>query len=101
MALALICICIGLFATISNGVTHSESFSAMIATTRNTKLDRLVERSFFGALPLGQMARKQKLRFGELADGNRRMPESRMPTGHIAFGFEDEVINLRKNVKYT
>jgi hypothetical protein len=70
----------------------------MVATTRNPQLDRLVEGSSLGALPLDQEMRKTKLKFGELlGDGQ----EKGGLTGHIAFGFEDAVLNLRKNGKYT
>jgi hypothetical protein len=90
-------IIIGTYATITNGVSHSTSFSAMIATTRNPQLDRLVEGSSFGALPLEKEMRKTKLKFGELMGDGRE----KGVTGHVGFGFEDNVLNLRKNGKYT
>ncbi|KAF8865658.1 hypothetical protein BDZ45DRAFT_736227 [Acephala macrosclerotiorum] len=90
IAVALLSIAIGTYATIQNGVSHSTSFSATIATTRNVQLDRLVEGSSLGALPLDRDVRKTKVMFGELIDGD----------GHIAFGFEDGVQGLRKGGSY-
>jgi hypothetical protein len=89
-----ICIAIGTYATASNGVSHSSVFSAIVATTRNTKLDGLLEGSSLGALPLDQEMSKVKLKFGELLEegGERR---------HVAFGFEEEVEGLRKGEMYT
>jgi hypothetical protein len=67
----------------------------MIATTRNPQLDQLVRGSSLGALPLDQDMRKTKLKFGELLeDGGER-------SGHITFGFESEVLDLKKNGTYT
>jgi hypothetical protein len=89
LALALACIAIGYFATVENGVHHSTSFSAIIATTRNSYLDRLVEGKSLVALPLDGKMRKVRLKFGELV-------ADEAPRGHIAFGVEEEVLNIRK-----
>ncbi|CZR61875.1 uncharacterized protein PAC_11772 [Phialocephala subalpina] len=91
IAVAILSIAIGTYVTIQNGVSHSTSFSATIATTRNVQLDRLVEGSSLGALPLDRDVRKTKVRFRELVDGD----------GDIAFGLEDRVLGLRRGEKYT
>jgi hypothetical protein len=41
--------------------------------------------------------RKTRLKFGELIGDGRRKGGV---TGHVGFGFEDNVLNLRKNGKY-
>jgi hypothetical protein len=70
----------------------------MIATTRNPQLDRLVEGSSLGALPLKKEMRKTRLKFGELMGDGR---ENGGVAGHVGFGFEGNVLNLRRNEKYT
>jgi hypothetical protein len=53
-----------------------------------------LEGSSLGALPLDQEMSKVKLRFGELiGKGEDRK--------HVAFGFEKEVLGLRKGKMYT
>jgi hypothetical protein len=98
VGVTIFCIIIGTYATITNGVSHSSSFSAMIATTRNPQLDRLVEGSSLGALPLDREMRKTKLKFGELIGDGR---EKGGVAGHVGFGFEDNVLNLRRDGKYS
>jgi hypothetical protein len=84
-----------MYSIVANGVSHSSSFSAMIATTRSPKPDALVEGSSLGALPLDRDIHKARLKFGEL------LKEKGDEGGHIAFGLEDEVLNLRSNERYT
>ena len=60
IAATLISIVIGAFATISNGASHSSSFSAIIATTRGLQVDPLVEGVSLGALPLDQDIRRKR-----------------------------------------
>jgi len=48
-------------------------------------------------LPLEKEMRKTKLKFGELMGDGRE----KGVTGQVGFGFEDNVLNLRKNGKYT
>jgi hypothetical protein len=98
VGVTLFSIIIGAYATITNGVSHSSSFSAMIATTRNPQLDRLVEGSSLGALLLEKEMRRTKLKFGELMGDGR---EKGGVNGHVGFGFEDSVLNLRRGGKYT
>ncbi|KAE9377871.1 hypothetical protein N431DRAFT_500616 [Stipitochalara longipes BDJ] len=97
IAVTAICVAIGIAATISNGVNHSSSFSAMIATAQNPKLRHLFEGNSLGALPLDREIREVKLRFGQLVNHDNVVDGTR----HIGFGFEDDVSNLRKNGKYT
>jgi hypothetical protein len=54
-----------MYSIVANGVSHSSSFSAMIATTRSPKPDALVEGSSLGALPLDRDVYKTRLKFGE------------------------------------
>ena len=78
----------------TNRVSRSTSFSAMIATTRNPQLDRLVEGSSLRALSLEKEMRETKLKFGELM-GDGRVKE------HVGFGFEENILNLGKGGTYT
>lgn len=58
-------------------------------------MDQLVRGSSLGALPLNQNMKQTKLKFGELlGEGGER-------TGHLAFGFEGEVLELERNGVYT
>jgi hypothetical protein len=84
-----------MYSIVANGVSHSTSFSTMIATTRSLKLDALVEGNSLGALPLDRDAHKTRLKFGKLLE------EKGDEGGYIAFGLEDEVLNLRRNGRYT
>jgi hypothetical protein len=101
IAVTAVCVAIGLAATISTGVDHSSSFSTMLATAQNPKLRHLFEGHSLGALPLDDEMRRVKLRFGELVDHDDLVG---LGTGdgirHIGFGFEDDVLSLRKNGKY-
>ncbi|KAK3941688.1 hypothetical protein QBC46DRAFT_285883 [Diplogelasinospora grovesii] len=94
-AASLLCVLIGLYAVHSNGVTHSSSFSAIMATTRNPDLDELV--ASHGASLGDSDSRKglgmAKLKFGLLLtdDAGRRGA-----LRHVAFGRSDDVMQLRK-----
>jgi hypothetical protein len=54
-----------------------------------------VEGNLLGVLPLDRDVHKTRLKFGELLE--EKGDEGR----HIAFGLEDEVLNLRRNGRYT
>jgi hypothetical protein len=60
IAATLISIVVGAFATVSNVVSHSSSFSAIIATTRGLQLDPLVKGGSLGGLPLDQDIRRNQ-----------------------------------------
>lgn len=83
---------LGLFALQHNGVAHSSSFSALMATTRNPTLDIVSEGHSLGAQPIKDMGRV-KLRFGEVDAGQA--------TPHVAWGLDEEVRRLRVGDRYT
>jgi hypothetical protein len=78
------------------GVTHSTSFSALITTTRNSKLDSLSKGHSLGALPLDKKVWTARLKFGELNEGDNNWLGER----HLGFGFVENVTRLKKNRKY-
>jgi hypothetical protein len=53
-----------------------------------------VEGNLLGALPLDRDVHKTRLKFGELEEKGDE-------GGYIAFGLEDEGLNLRRNGRYT
>jgi len=73
----------------------------MLATAQNPRLRHLFEGNSLGALPLDRDIRKFKLRFGELNQDNLIGQEHGDGARHVGFGFEDDVVNLRKGGKYT
>jgi hypothetical protein len=83
---------LGVYAFYSNGVAHSNAFSAIIATTRNPRLDALLEENSFGAFPLDKEASKVRLRYGGVENGKQRKG--------AAFGIADEVTQLKKGEFY-
>jgi hypothetical protein len=80
----------GLYAFYTNGVVHSTSLSAIIATTRNPDLDVLAEGHSLGALPLSEKMRNVKLRFGAMKGEMER----------VALGREENVVGLKKGGVY-
>ncbi|KAH8685694.1 hypothetical protein BGZ60DRAFT_522978 [Tricladium varicosporioides] len=99
---------IGFLSLKFNGVAHSTSFSAIIATTRNAELDAVSKGHSLGALPAGLQG--VRLRFGELV-GNGGMKEGmavgegvsasgREGSGHIGFGKVENVVPLRRGGRY-
>jgi hypothetical protein len=83
---------LGIYAFHSNGVAHSNAFSAIIATTRNPGLDVLSEENSLGAFPLDKEAAKVRLKYGGVENGKRRK--------RAAFGMADEVTELKKGDFY-
>jgi hypothetical protein len=57
---------VGFYSLHSNGISHSASFSAIVATTRNPELDSLTKASSLGADLPNTDIKKTKLRFGPL-----------------------------------
>jgi hypothetical protein len=108
LLLSFIAALIGFYSLYLNGVSHSNSFSAIIATTRNPELDLLSTRSSLGADPREVDLQNIKLKFGPLLnpiDELRNKGEiCRHVTEqvlHVAFGFEGNVGKLRKGALYT
>jgi hypothetical protein len=89
---------LGLSALVANGVPSSNSFSQMLVTTRNPRLDNLVRGNCLGSRATTDKAlRNIRLRFGEV--GTRE--GSDLP--HAAFGVigEEEIERLRKGQIYS
>jgi hypothetical protein len=93
---------ISLYSIWINGVSHSMSFSALMATTRNPDLDRLTHGSSLGAAPLKTYIENMRLRFGPLLSKHKdaRDPQEEGGVPHIAFGFEQSVGYLKKGAKH-
>ncbi|THV54258.1 hypothetical protein BGAL_0031g00320 [Botrytis galanthina] len=99
--LASLCGAIGLYSMHVNGVSHSNSFSAIMLTTRNPDLDILARGKSLGSDPLSKSIKNTKLRFGPLL--SQQAPEkigSDESPRHVAFGFEGNVDELKKGGKY-
>ncbi|KAB8304071.1 hypothetical protein EYC80_005413 [Monilinia laxa] len=105
-------VAIGVYAIRSNGVVHSNSFSAIVATTRNTELDGYMGRSSLGAEPLQSNDRDRRLKFGPVINqattedsssggenGSQCETDEKIP--HIAFGLEENIGQLRKGELYS
>ncbi|TEY86578.1 hypothetical protein BOTCAL_0006g00580 [Botryotinia calthae] len=102
-----IAVAVGIRAIHSNGVVHSNSFSAIVATTRNTELDEFLGRSCLGADPLREDSGQRRLKFGPVLDqvitGNPNSAEEESESqwqmerhSHVAFGSEQNVGQLKK-----
>ncbi|KAF5873500.1 uncharacterized protein Bfra_004961ia [Botrytis fragariae] len=99
--LASLCGAIGLHSMHVNGVSHSNSFSAIMLTTRNPDLDILARGKSLGSDPLSKIIKNTKLRFGPLV--SQHGPEKRESDDsprHVAFGLEGSVDELKKGGKY-
>ena len=105
--LASIAAIVGFYSLHSNGISHSASFSAIVATTRNPELDSLTKASSLGADPPNTDIKKTKLKFGplwsrvsELRDEGRLNTQVTEEVPHVAFGLEDSVGQLKKGRLY-
>ncbi|KAF7901718.1 uncharacterized protein EAF01_007017 [Botrytis porri] len=99
--LASLCGAIGLYSMHLNGISHSNSFSAIMLTTRNPDLDILARGKSLGSDPLSKSIKNTKLRFGPLI--SQHGPEKRGSDDsprHVAFGPEGSVDELKKDGKY-
>ncbi|TVY51811.1 hypothetical protein LSUE1_G010187, partial [Lachnellula suecica] len=83
ICLTLLMLLLGLYSLLSNGVAHSASFSALITTTRNSRLDELSRGHSLGALPLDEKVLGAELRFGECGEWDGET--------HLGFGFAGNV----------
>ena len=63
LGVTLICLAVGGYALVVNGVAHDTSFSSVLRTTRNEELTRLTDTQVTGALPLAEHTKEQRLRF--------------------------------------
>ncbi|TEY50434.1 hypothetical protein BOTCAL_0276g00150 [Botryotinia calthae] len=91
----------GLYSIYTNGVSHSNSFSAIMLTTRNADLDILARGKSLASDPLPENIKNTRLRFGLLISkqGFEKMGHDDSPR-NIAFGFEGSVGELKKGGKY-
>ncbi|MCJ1403048.1 hypothetical protein MMC11_006270 [Xylographa trunciseda] len=92
-------VAIGMFALYENGVSHSTSFSAILNTTRSTRLSDLTQGNSLGAEPLANDLGDLRLRFGLL---DNEGDEKASPDGDLGivrqagFGVADHVDKLRR-----
>lgn len=96
---------IGFYALYVNGTSHSNSFSAIVATTRNPQLDTLMKGSSLGSDPMSTDNEKMKLKFGPLLstpndDQTKIVVGGCENTLHVAFGFEENIGALKKGAMY-
>ncbi|KAK0637844.1 hypothetical protein DIS24_g10421 [Lasiodiplodia hormozganensis] len=89
---ALLCLLAGARAYVANGFSGSRSFSAILLTTRNTDLDRLVEGHCLPARPVEKGLRGTKLRYGTLAAKEKSVAGQE----HAGFGFVGTVRTVRR-----
>ncbi|KAF7960234.1 hypothetical protein EAE96_001832 [Botrytis aclada] len=104
---SIIAVAVGIHAIHSNGVVHSNSFSAIVATTRNPELDEFWGRSCLGADPLREDPGQYRLKFGPVLDqgmtGNASSADENSESrwqmekhSRVAFGIEQNVGQLKK-----
>lgn len=91
-AISLLCLLAGARAYAANGFSGSRSFSAIMLTTRNTDLDRLVEGHCLPARPVEKGLRATQLRYGTLAAKEKSVAGQE----HAAFGFVGTVRTVRR-----
>lgn len=91
---------IGFYSFYANEVTHSTSFSAVIATTRDSDLDSLIKVASLGAEPPGIKVIGGKKRFGVLQDTTQRK-EPLQVRPHIAFGLASTVTSIVRGRAHT
>lgn len=91
---------IGIFSVYANGVSHSSSFSAIIATTRNSDLDSLTQGLSLGAEPLQTHIMEAKLRFSSLLGRETSYTTEQDSVPRLGFGLEEKVGRLRKGQAY-
>jgi hypothetical protein len=90
VASSFIAVLLGLYALWLNGVSHDNSFSSIMASTRNGFLDELTLGHSLGATPMSKVILGTKLRFGELSKG---MEKDRP---RASFGVEEAIQPLEK-----
>lgn len=103
-------VCLGFYAFNYNGVAHSNSFTAVLATTGNPDFQNISRGHSLGALPMDKDILDMRVKFGVLrnvaeggfgfaADLNDKEQVHR--TGHIGFGPVETVGKMIKGGKYT
>lgn len=90
----LIILIAGLHALWANGVGHTNTFSALVRTTRNKDLDEWARGHCLGSDPVDKHIAKQKLQYGLLV-----VDDKENSLRHAAFGFKGTVTRLKKGDK--
>ena len=79
----------------SDGVSHTNTFSALVRTTRNKDLDDWARGHCLGADPVDKEIAKRKPQYGILADDTARRQEKTDAVRHAAFGLQGIVTRLK------
>lgn len=93
----LIILLAGLHALWANGVGHTNTFSALVRTTRNKDLDEWARGHCLGSDPVDKRIAKQELQYGLLVVDDKDNATSDLR--HAAFGFKGTVTRLQKGDK--
>jgi len=97
LSLGCICVAIGLYFLFKSGVYADMSFSQVMVTTRNPRLDRLCYGAALGQDFISKELRRTKLRYGEPISMEDREDEVNQ---HVCFGLEKEVTAISKDRIY-
>lgn len=101
-SMALIMAVVGFVALARNGVSNSVTVSALLRTTRNPTLDRLLAGTCLGADPLPTELGELRLKFGEVRTGDGFPKHFGVDgVGHMALGVEGEVFPIRNGARYS
>jgi hypothetical protein len=79
-----VCVAIGIYMLLDNGVDADTSFSQILATTRNPTFDRLCADATDGGM-ISEELEKTNVKFGMLKSAE----------GHLGFGLEQEILPLK------
>src|SRR5688572_27202005 len=80
VAFSLFIVITGLYALYANGVNHSNSFSGILCTTRNSELDVIAKGNCTGSKPLNEALALQRIQYGLLKQSDGSVD------GHASFG---------------
>jgi len=98
LALGCICVAIGLYLLFKSGLSADMSFSQIMVTTRNPRLDRLCHGAALGQDFISKELRRTKLKYGEAV--NMDYQEDEVSNRHVCFGLEKEVAAISKDMIY-
>ncbi|KAF3928916.1 hypothetical protein AA313_de0203379 [Arthrobotrys entomopaga] len=99
VAIAFISLILGGIALSQNGVVSELSFSQIVATTRNSELDHLLEGNCLGRSDLQPRDLYQtRLRFGEVKQQDSKLSSS--GAAHTAFGMPENITSIRRQGYY-
>ena len=89
-----VCVCIGSYMLVRNGVDSSLSFSQVMVTTRNEALDRECFGAWMGGEYIPQRLFDLRLKYGGLSTKSFENGGQLLSDGRAAFGHEDEIMDL-------